>query len=111
MSGTWLLRGWSICARCLVECDNSRKGMGMVINIPESPVPPSRRNPQCLLLYGGSKAGKTTGCASLPDSLILELEPNGADFVAARKIDITGMPHLLANARQTSVFPIGHRHH
>jgi len=66
------------------------------IQIPADPVPPSRRNPQSCLLYGGPKVGKTSACAALPDSLILELEPSGADFLHARKIDITGMPHLLA---------------
>lgn len=66
------------------------------IYIPEGLVPASRVNPQMLLAYAGPKTGKTTACAALPDSLILELEPSGADFVDARKIDITGMPHLLA---------------
>jgi len=66
------------------------------INIPTAPVPPSRRNPQLSLLYGPPKGGKTTIAALLPDSLILELEPAGADFVTARKIDIRDMAHLQA---------------
>jgi hypothetical protein len=66
------------------------------IIIPIAPVPPSRRNPQLSLLYGPPKGGKTTIAALLPDSLILELEPAGADFVTARKIDIRDMAHLQA---------------
>lgn len=66
------------------------------ITIPTGPVPPSRRNPQLSLLYGPPKGGKTTIASLLPDSLILELEPAGADFVTARKIDIRDMAHLQA---------------
>jgi len=58
------------------------------IAIPAGLIPPSRTDPQLLLLYSGPKVGKTTAVAALPDSLILEIEPAGADFVAARKIDV-----------------------
>lgn len=64
------------------------------VTIPEGLVQPSRVNPQCLLLYGVPKVGKTVAAAALPNSLILELEPSGADFVAARKIDIPDMKTL-----------------
>src|SRR5438552_6286133 len=73
------------------------------VEIPSGPVPATRINPQCMILYSGPKAGKTTACAHLPDSLILELEPDGAAFVSARKIDITGMPHLLAVLNELTV--------
>jgi hypothetical protein len=66
------------------------------INIPTGLIPPSRRNPQLSLLYGPPKGGKTTIASLLADALILELEPAGADFLAARKIDIRDMPHLRA---------------
>ncbi len=66
------------------------------VNIPTEAIPPSRVNPQMALFYGPPKCGKTTVCAVLPDSLILELEPAGADFVAARKIDIKDYGHLCA---------------
>jgi len=75
------------------------------INIPTAPVPPSRRNPQLSLLYGPPKGGKTTIAALLPDSLILELEPAGADFVTARKIDIRDMAHLQAVAHGRMLIP------
>ncbi len=64
--------------------------------IPDGLVPPSRVNPQALILYGPPKVGKTTAVAALPDSLILELEPAGADFVSARKIDVPDMKTFLA---------------
>lgn len=63
----------------------------MPTTIPTGPVPPSRKNPQMLLLYGPPKVGKTSACAALPDSLLLELEPGGADFISARKVDIPDM--------------------
>ncbi len=70
--------------------------MSDAIKIPEGLVPPSRINPQLLLLYGAPKVGKSVAAAALPDSLIIELEPAGADFVAARKIDVPDMKTLLA---------------
>lgn len=51
------------------------------ITYPERRTAPLRTNPQSLLLYGGWKIGKTTAVAQLPDTLILELQPGGADFV------------------------------
>ena len=71
-----------------VRCDT--------IVIPAGLVPASRVNPQCLILYGAPKVGKTTAAAALPDSLILELEPAGADFLSARKIDVPDIDTLLA---------------
>lgn len=65
------------------------------VQIPSGPVPASRVNPQCLLLYGAPKVGKTRAVADLPDSLVLELEPAGADFFPVRKIDIPDMATLL----------------
>ncbi len=70
--------------------------MSEAIKIPTGLVPASRVNPQMALLYGPRKGAKTTICALLPDSLILEVDPAGADFVAARKIDIRDANHLLA---------------
>jgi hypothetical protein len=69
--------------------------MSDAVQIPTEFVPPSRINPQMLLLYGAPKVGKTVVATMLPDSLLLELEPAGADFVSARKIDIPDMATLL----------------
>ena len=56
---------------------------------------PTRTNPQMLLLYGPPKVGKTCAVCALPDSLILELEPEGANWFEARKLDVPDMPSLL----------------
>jgi len=63
--------------------------------IPDAPSPPSRVNPQMLLLYGPAKVGKTCAAAALPDSLILELELEGANWFTARKVDVPDMKALL----------------
>ena len=63
--------------------------------IPDGPVPASRQNPQMALFFGQPKVGKTHSVAALPDTLILELEPGGADHFAARKLDVPGMGTLL----------------
>lgn len=51
------------------------------IIIPARRDKPARTNPQSLVLYGNYKVGKTTAVAALPDTLVLELQPGGADFV------------------------------
>lgn len=70
--------------------------MSDAVNIPTGLIPPSRVNPQMALFYSNPKGGKTTIAAMLDDSLILELEPSGADFVHARKMDVPDMKTLRA---------------
>lgn len=41
---------------------------------------PLRINPQSLVLYANYKVGKTSAVAALSDTLLLELQPGGADF-------------------------------
>ncbi len=67
----------------------------MTITIPDGLVPPTRQNPQLALFYGPPKVGKTHSIAALPDTLILELEPGGADHFPARKIDVPDIETLL----------------
>ena len=45
---------------------------------------PLHKNPKMQIIYSVPKAGKTTIIAGLPNHLILELEPGGADYVEAR---------------------------
>lgn len=45
-------------------------------------------NPRVSIIYSVPKAGKTTIIAQLPNHLILELEPGGADYVSARVQEI-----------------------
>jgi hypothetical protein len=48
---------------------------------------PKAVNPGMLLFYAVPKAGKTTIAAQLPNSLLVELEPRGADFVEANVME------------------------
>lgn len=59
-----------------------------MIELPKTPRKPLSTNPSTLILYASPKAGKTTIAAQLPNSLILELEPNGANFVEGTIMDI-----------------------
>jgi AAA domain len=70
--------------------------MSDAVDIPMQFLPPTRTNPQMMLLYSAPKVGKTTAAAMLPNSLMLELEPSGADFVNARKINVPDGKTLLA---------------
>ena len=55
---------------------------------PNEPIPPTDVSPRTLILYGPPKIGKTTVITSLPDYLLVELEPNGAKYVSAVKIEL-----------------------
>src|SRR5439155_5874320 len=69
--------------------------MSATIIIPDNPVAATRINPQLMLVYGPPKVGKTHALAALPDTLILELEPGGADHFPARKLDVPDLDILL----------------
>lgn len=60
----------------------------MDINLPKEKTVSNNGNPKTFLLYAIPKAGKTTIVSQLEDTLIIELEPNGADYVDALKFDI-----------------------
>lgn len=49
---------------------------------------PKNKNPNVMILYSMPKAGKTTITSQLKDSLILELEPGGGDYVTGRIMEI-----------------------
>jgi len=42
-----------------------------------------------MIIFGPAKVGKTTFACEFPNSLIIEAEPNGADFQRCKKIDVT----------------------
>ncbi len=50
--------------------------------------------PNTMLLYGSPKSGKTSITAQLPNSLLVELEPGGADFVEANVIQANNPPEF-----------------
>ena len=58
---------------------------------------PKATIPRTLLIYSLPKAGKTSIVAQLENSLILECEPGGADFVSGQILDIE-TPGQLASA-------------
>lgn len=58
------------------------------MELPTGPRKAISTNPHVLLLYSSPKAGKTTICAQLPNSLLVELEPGGANYVDGTIIDI-----------------------
>lgn len=56
------------------------------IILPKTPRKAVAVNPHTILLYGKPKVGKTSITAQLPNSLLVELEAGGADFVDANVI-------------------------
>lgn len=73
----------------------------MALELPITKVKASRLSPTKFVLYAPPKAGKTTVCAGLEDSLLLDLE-NGSDYVDAVKIGITS----LQGAEDTSLINV-----
>lgn len=58
------------------------------IELPTKVREPKAVNPHTLLIYAPPKTGKTTIVSQLKDSLILELERNGGDYVSGIILDI-----------------------
>lgn len=61
------------------------------MQLPTTPLPPTRLSPKLLYLYGSPKVGKTSALAQLPGCLILETDSGGADFVTALKVQLTSL--------------------
>lgn len=59
------------------------------MEIPKDRREVKRVSPTMMLIYSSPKSGKTTICAQLKNSLILECEPGGADFIEGRVVDIS----------------------
>lgn len=47
-----------------------------------------------MIIFGPAKVGKTTFACEFPNSLIIEAEPNGADFQRCKKIDVTNLSQV-----------------
>jgi hypothetical protein len=62
-----------------------------MITLPKEKLPPSRKNPKVLYLYGQPKIGKTTILSQLDNCLIIETDEGGADFISALKVQINNM--------------------
>ena len=58
--------------------------------LPLDKLPPSQKSPTKLFIFSSPKVGKTTACALLEDSLILDFE-GGTTYLDARKIRVIGI--------------------
>ncbi len=58
------------------------------VDLPMKPRKAPLQNPNVLLLYSSPKAGKTTIAAQLPDSLLIECELGGANYVDGNVAEI-----------------------
>lgn len=68
--------------------------MSEEIKLPTERKKPVAINPNTLLIYAPPKTGKTTIVAQLENSLVLELEKGGADFVEANYVNISKASEL-----------------
>lgn len=59
------------------------------IELPTKVREPKAKNPHTLLIYAPPKMGKSTIASQLENSLMLELEANGADYVSGCILDIS----------------------
>lgn len=57
-------------------------------------------SPSILMLYSSPKVGKTTACSMLDESILFELEPGGADFVDAVKVDCRSYEDISAYCKE-----------
>lgn len=67
------------------------------MELPTEITPIKQVDPITLIIYGEPKQGKSAICAELTkqsNALILSLEPNGYDYLSARKIDVDGPKKL-----------------
>lgn len=77
------------------------------MTLPTEPKKPTSINPNVLLIYSAPKTGKTTICAQLPKSLILECEPPGASFVEANYVDLHKASEFNAALKAVHEAPAG----
>jgi len=64
--------------------------MSTILTLPTSPIAPTRVDPRVSIWYGIPKIGKTTECAKLPNSLILDFE-RGTELISATKVPISSI--------------------
>lgn len=73
--------------------------MAIVLPKPNEKIKATLKNPRIILLYSEPKVGKTSLCATLPDSLLLDVE-SGSGYVDATKIEISSLEELTEVGRQ-----------
>lgn len=47
-----------------------------------------------MIVFGSAKVGKTTFASEFPNSLLIEAEPNGADFCKCKKMDVKSLDEV-----------------
>lgn len=62
--------------------------------LPTKRRPPVSVTPNILLIYGSPKSGKTSITSQLENSLLVELEPGGADYVEANVVQANNPPEF-----------------
>lgn len=73
--------------------------MSIVLPKPNEKIKATLKNPRIILAYSEPKIGKTSLFATLPDSLLIDVE-NGSDYVDAVKIKINSLTELTELGRQ-----------
>jgi len=59
-----------------------------MIELPSGKTPATTLGPRELVMFSKPKCGKTSALAELPDNLIIAMDPRGADYINAMKIDV-----------------------
>lgn len=63
------------------------------MQLPKTKVPALSKSPRKLVIYSKAKTGKTSLCAELKDSLIIDLE-RGSDFINAVKVNCNSVKEI-----------------
>lgn len=79
--------------------------MAKMFEIPSAPIPAVSTEPRSMIIYAAPKVGKTSICAQLPQSLIIELEKGGADALTARYINISNPNDVIPCLQQVATDP------
>lgn len=73
--------------------------MGIILPRPNEKIKATLKNPRITLFYSEPKVGKTSLLATLPDSLLIDLE-NGSDYVDATKVKVNSLEELTEVGKQ-----------
>ncbi len=77
----------------------------MKIELPKSKIPATRVNPKSMVIFSQPKVGKTTICAELDNSLIIDVE-DGSEFVDAVKINVLELTKEQSKEKGKEILPI-----
>ena len=72
----------------------------MSIILPTVPKEATPHSPRILVLYGLPKVGKTEFCSRLPNNLIIELDPHGAEQVGGFSYQVNNLSELTEVGRE-----------